>query len=477
LSPTLASSGKRIEAPFFYGAPMRRLIFTLLIFTLGITALASPAEAQGPTTFGTDNFDTGETVGAAPTASWYTFSGAQGVVSADAGAPSAPYWYRQQTSGTSTNVFTLGSAFCVPGAGIVSASFKMKPITGGSGALTQTFHFGNGVNGAGVIWGNDLTIRAYSSFGGFFSGNNPATWNGGIITVNLSVACATGVVDAMFSGVGVAAPTISTADGNTIPTITRFAIGSTNNAVVYIDDLVVSIRDPDNLPTAPAGLSARVIQNFDGNNALVELRWPLSNNDPEYPTGDGTWAYKVVLNGVSLGDDSTNSLDGNGVRYALLDIGGLAARGDMAFWIVPRNTDNVEGPQSCTVSVNDRPSEGPDIDSCGAGFQGSSGGGDTTGPAQNTGNPLGDMVAVLNEAWGFDWSWIIGAIIFGVVVVPVAIATNGQALICGAIIVIMDIINVKLGLWAEWTILIMAFLIIALAANRVFNKKEDADTA
>jgi hypothetical protein len=93
-----------------------------------------------------------------------------------------------------------------------------------------------------------------------------------------------------------------------------------------------------------------------------------------------------------------------------------------------------------------------------------------TGPAQKAGNPLGDMVSFLSASWGFDWSWIIGALILGVALIPILIATHGNPIAGGVIIVIVTVANVKLGLWEEWSILLMIFLVVALAANRMFSR-------
>lgn len=479
LNPTLASSGKTIEATLipFVGAFMRRIS---VLFIAGLLMALVPG-AQAQTDFGTDDFDTGETVGAAPTATWYSYAGVGTVQNTNCETTQC---YRQTSAGVSYGAFTLVPAtnLCGAGGGVLYAEFDLRISATGSAALTQAFHFGDNVNGAGIIWGNDNLMYAYMSNGGVYdrgAGTPSVTLVvGNYMHVSFNANCFTGGVSATFSGSGVSVPgTLAFDTGYSLSSVTKIQFQSQQNAGINVDNLEIAFAEPDDIPTAPAGLRAEVVQNFDGNNALVELMWPLSTNDPEYPTGDGTWAYRIFLNGVSLGDDTTTSADGEGIRFALIDIGGLSPRGDMAFWITARNTNGAYGDQSCTVSVNDDPDEEPDIDSCGSPFPGSGGGGETSGPAQTTGNPLGNMVAVLNDAWGFDWSWVIGAIIMLVVLVPIAIATNGQALVCGAVIVIMDIINVKLGLWAEWSILVMVFLIIAIAANGIFNKKEDADTA
>jgi hypothetical protein len=88
------------------------------------------------------------------------------------------------------------------------------------------------------------------------------------------------------------------------------------------------------------------------------------------------------------------------------------------------------------------------------------------------GNPIEQMVQVLSEAWGFDWSWIIGAIIMAICVAAVK---DFNDLVTGLIIVLVAVANVKLGLWAEWAIFLMVFIVLALAGNRLFGKKGDAD--
>lgn len=99
------------------------------------------------------------------------------------------------------------------------------------------------------------------------------------------------------------------------------------------------------------------------------------------------------------------------------------------------------------------------------------------GASSDDSNPLGHMVNFLNDSWGFDWSWIIGAIILAICLVGVLKATHGSALAGSVVIILVEVANIKLGLWPEWSLLVMVFLIIAIATNGIFNRKDGDDSA
>lgn len=95
-----------------------------------------------------------------------------------------------------------------------------------------------------------------------------------------------------------------------------------------------------------------------------------------------------------------------------------------------------------------------------------------TPPALSTGNPIGNMMNFVNSAWGFDWGPIIGVIILILVVVPIAILTNGNPLAVGVAIFGVDYINIHIGFWPTWTLFVMVFLVIAVTVHSLTKSKE-----
>jgi len=162
------------------------------------------------------------------------------------------------------------------------------------------------------------------------------------------------------------------------------------------------------------------------------------------------------------------AFDGHGGLYALArDFNGPST--NSLSWYVQHYT--------LASSINNPPTLPAQGNIAVPGVSGTSTTSTTGAPASSTGNPLGNMVSFLSTSWGFDWSWLIGMILFLVVIVPIAIATKGNPMICGAGILVMDVANIKLGLWEEWSLLAMVFVIIALAANRLFGNKAEGESA
>lgn len=94
------------------------------------------------------------------------------------------------------------------------------------------------------------------------------------------------------------------------------------------------------------------------------------------------------------------------------------------------------------------------------------------GPAQHTGNPIGDFLNILNTNWGFDWSWIIGAAILVVVLIAADKFSHGSPIVDGVVIAVLTVLNVKLGFWGSFTIILMFFVAAAVVGNRAFNRRE-----
>lgn len=224
------------------------------------------------------------------------------------------------------------------------------------------------------------------------------------------------------------------------------------------------------LPEAPSGLNARVISPFQSVSepAEIELRWPVSENDPNATVGE--FDYHIFLNGVDIGVDSTTGADGDGVRFALIEYN---LDDNLVFWIRAEN-GYLQSANSCSVQVDSGRLN--DFDSCGTLFTGGGGGGGAIGGGDPSGNPLEQMVFFLEAQWGFPWGFIIGAIIMVVCVILALAATNGNMLAGGLVMILVGAINVIIGLWAEWALILMVLLVIALAGVALFQRnRADGD--
>lgn len=128
-------------------------------------------------------------------------------------------------------------------------------------------------------------------------------------------------------------------------------------------------------PQPPSGLSAVVVDadttTEPADNGVVELRWPVSEDDPNQDQGD--FAYEVYVDGIFVGDDAATAADGDGVRFNSVEIGGGASVGSsFAFAIKARNTTTDQRSVfSCSVSVDT--SILGDSDNCGTGAPGGTG--------------------------------------------------------------------------------------------------------
>lgn len=240
------------------------------------------------------------------------------------------------------------------------------------------------------------------------------------------------------------------------------------NATEFNDDAQIPTDFDPGTPLPPAGLSALVVDNTPTSQEM-ELRWPVSATDPDQSQGDYT--YTIFVNGIDIGDDATTGEDGDGFRFASVVIGS-ADGATYSFQIKATDTaTSLTSDFSCAVSVNS--GELGDFDSCGDITGG--GGGGSIGGGDPNGNPLEQMVFFLEEQWGFPWGFIIGAIIMAVCVVLAMGATNGNLLAGGLVMVLVGAINVIVGLWAEWALILMVLLVIALAGVAIFQKNRAGD--
>lgn len=92
-----------------------------------------------------------------------------------------------------------------------------------------------------------------------------------------------------------------------------------------------------------------------------------------------------------------------------------------------------------------------------------------SGPAQSTGNPLGNAVAFFNASWGFD-----GSILFGLAIVSMIVfafirhgGTAPLVVTIGAMLGTM--VAFFLGLFPGWAIATLIFLSIAVAGKQLFG--------
>lgn len=115
-------------------------------------------------------------------------------------------------------------------------------------------------------------------------------------------------------------------------------------------------------PDAPAGLSALVADAWDGSSSQTDLRWPVSENDPDQDTGD--FIYHVYCNGnelTSVSGDAITTQDGEGFRYHSIVFGGTTPT-TCNYFIIAEDRGQLSAP-SCSVQVD--PLVQNDFESCG----------------------------------------------------------------------------------------------------------------
>lgn len=222
-------------------------------------------------------------------------------------------------------------------------------------------------------------------------------------------------------------------------------------------------------PTAPAGLSALVSLAHDGAHALIDLRWPVSSNDPDQVSGE--WDYRIFLNGVFIGADTVTGADSDGVRFNVVDFTGATVAN---FWIVARNPAGfLDSPPSCSVSVDDRVQG--DFDACGQGAPLGSG---TVVPGDTAQGLKGSCEALMGASTGslFLCGLIFVVVAFLALAAGFAVVTRSQGgmapMIAGSVAGFgVAIFNVFAGVWGlVWGIvlIILVAAIITFFVRRFF---------
>jgi hypothetical protein len=92
-------------------------------------------------------------------------------------------------------------------------------------------------------------------------------------------------------------------------------------------------------------------------------------------------------------------------------------------------------------------------------------------PAQNPDNILGQHVVAASTAWGFDVAALFGMVIVLGITIKASQASNGAVIIVSIAGLIGIIICVQLGLFAEWVIYAVVFLIILAAGGVIFANR------
>lgn len=97
-------------------------------------------------------------------------------------------------------------------------------------------------------------------------------------------------------------------------------------------------------------------------------------------------------------------------------------------------------------------------------------------PISNTANPIGFIVDYWETQWGFDGSILFGIACVGMVTVGFArIGKNPVPLLIGIGGLLGVILATVLGFFEEWVLFLVAFIIIAIAGNRLFSGNGDED--
>lgn len=198
------------------------------------------------------------------------------------------------------------------------------------------------------------------------------------------------------------------------------------------------------VPEAPAGLHGLVTQAMEiptPPNGEIELRWPLSDNDPDPAVGNFT--YRIYLDGVNIGDDTVTGQDGDGERFNLV-VYSSSSNSSVVFRVDAINsTTGFHSDLSCSINID--PTLLLDDDACGT---------STTG-----GNTTGHTTAVDTAAGlrGFC------AALFG--------DSVGSLFLCGLVFII-TIIAVMVGILRAFNVNGPALFIVPLtlaAAMAIFN--------
>lgn len=93
------------------------------------------------------------------------------------------------------------------------------------------------------------------------------------------------------------------------------------------------------------------------------------------------------------------------------------------------------------------------------------------------GNPFQASINYASEGWGFDVSWLFGIVVVVIFTTGLGKATNGSVLgiALGAFLGIG--VGVIMGLFPLWLLLVVIFLIIAVAGTRLFGDKSGDESA
>ena len=235
-------------------------------------------------------------------------------------------------------------------------------------------------------------------------------------------------------------------------------------------------------PEAPAGLSALVTDAKTtedlADEAMVDLRWPVSPGDPDQE--QGAYRYDIYVNGFSIGADATTAADGEGVRYNQVNFVGGIILSDTVFTIRAVNlTTGLQSAQSCAVVVD--PSVFGDFGSCGGAFPGggigAGGALDFTTPTDTAAGLQGFCSDLMGDSEGslFMCGLILIVIVFlgiGAAFATLAGAPGLPAVVAGSVGAFgMVIFNVLAGIWALiWAIvlIILVAAITTITARNVF---------
>lgn len=271
-----------------------------------------------------------------------------------------------------------------------------------------------------------------------------------------------------------------TLDGNTY-TRTPFAVACNNivkeirfshpspSNTVYVDNILLGDSADFPAPAPPPGVSATVIDAGEGapDNALIELRWRLSPDDPEQVQGE--FGYSIFVDGTNVGYDSTTSADGDGIRFNLIDLT-QTTPGPVAFAIKATNlTSGAQSVFSCTVSVDTGTLN--DFNSCGQIIPGGPGGTDFTTPTDTGAGLLGFCSDLMGDS---DASLFLCGLIF-VVFAFMAMAGGYAAItratgigptIAGSVAGFgMMVFNVFAGIWGiVWAIVLIVLVAAIITA-------------
>lgn len=100
-----------------------------------------------------------------------------------------------------------------------------------------------------------------------------------------------------------------------------------------------------------------------------------------------------------------------------------------------------------------------------------------TPPSESEGNPISQIKTFVDESWGWDPAvsdWLFALLIIGVIIFTAAKRTDNTFILAVFAFIAVGVC-IALGFLEIWFLLLLVFLLIAIATNGLFGDREDSD--